>query len=67
MFNITDGMANSLDPDQMLHSAASDKGLHCLVRHNCPIISCKYSNIAINHTLGSEMQTEDKSIVLSTN
>ena len=24
--------ANSVDPDQMLHSAASDLGLHCLQR-----------------------------------
>ena len=24
-------MANSVDPDQMLHSAASDLGLHCLL------------------------------------
>ena len=24
--------ANSADPDQMLHSAASDLGLHCLLR-----------------------------------
>ena len=23
-------MTNSVDPDQMLHSAASDQGLHCL-------------------------------------
>ena len=25
-------VANSVDPDQMLHSAASDLGLHCLQR-----------------------------------
>ena len=25
-------MANSVYPDQMLHSAASDLGLHCLLR-----------------------------------
>ena len=30
------GMANSVDPDQMLHSAASDLGLHCLQRPICP-------------------------------
>ena len=29
-------MANSVDPDQMLHSAASDVGLHCLQRPVCP-------------------------------
>ena len=25
-------VANSVDPDQMLHSAASDLGRHCLLR-----------------------------------
>ena len=29
-------MAHSVDPDQMLHSAASDLGLHCLQRRMCP-------------------------------
>ena len=29
-------MTNSVDPDQMLHSAASDLGLHCLQRPICP-------------------------------
>ena len=29
-------MANRVDPDQMLHSAASDLGLHCLQMPNCP-------------------------------
>ena len=28
-------VANSTDPDQMLHSAASDLGLHCLLRLAC--------------------------------
>ena len=28
-------MTNSVDPDQMLHSVASDLGLHCLKRHIC--------------------------------
>ena len=32
-------MANSVDPDQMLHSAASDLGLHCLLR---PVIQILY-------------------------
>ena len=31
-------MANSVDPDQMPHSAASDLGLHCLQRPVCPNI-----------------------------
>ena len=29
-------MANSVGPDQMPCSAASDQGLHCLQRHICP-------------------------------
>ena len=29
-------MANSVDPDQMPHSVASDLGLHCLPRPICP-------------------------------
>ena len=29
-------MANSVDPDQMPHSVASDLGLHCLQRPICP-------------------------------
>ena len=28
-------MANSVDPDQMPHSVASDLGLHCLLRLAC--------------------------------
>ena len=31
-------MANSLDPDQMPHSAASGLGQHCLLRPVCPIL-----------------------------
>ena len=31
-------VANSVDPDQMLHSATSDLGLHCLFRPVCPNI-----------------------------
>ena len=29
-------VANSVSPDQMPHSVASDLGLHCLHRHDCP-------------------------------
>ena len=29
-------MTNSIDPDQLPHSAASAQGLHCLLRHVCP-------------------------------
>ena len=30
-------MANSVDPDEMPHSAASHLGLHCLLRPVCPV------------------------------
>ena len=33
---ITEQLANSVDPDQTLHSAVSDIGLHCLLRLVCP-------------------------------
>ena len=36
-------MASSADPDQMPRSAASDLGLHCLFRPNCPITWGKYA------------------------
>ena len=29
-------MANSVDPDQMSYSVASDLGVHCLLRHVSP-------------------------------
>ena len=32
VYKIDGWVANSVDPDQMLHSAASDQGLHCLLR-----------------------------------
>ena len=31
-------MANSVDPDQMPHSVASDLGLHCLPKLSLPIL-----------------------------
>ena len=31
-------LANSVDPDQMPHSVASDLGLHCLPKPICPSI-----------------------------
>ena len=41
--SITDGwVANSEDPDQTPHSAASDLSLHCLHRPDCPNTSGKY-------------------------
>ena len=38
VLNITECMANSVDPDQMPHSGASDLGQHCLQRPICPIV-----------------------------
>ena len=35
---IAGGEANGIDPDQMPYSMASDLGLHCLLRHDCPNI-----------------------------
>ena len=37
-------MANSVDPDQMLHSFASDLGLHCLMRPICLNTLGKYGS-----------------------
>ena len=37
-------MANSVDPDQMLHSAAPDLSLHCLHRPVCPVSKGYYGN-----------------------
>ena len=38
-------MANSVDPYQMLYSAASDPGLHCLQRPICLNTKGYYSNL----------------------
>ena len=38
-------MANSVDPDQMPHSVASDLGLHCLLRPVYPNTKARYGNI----------------------
>ena len=35
-------VANSVDPDETPHSAASHLGLYCLLRHVCPNIYGKY-------------------------
>ena len=39
-------MANSVDPDQMQRSVASDEGLHCLPRPVCKNTSDYYNNIS---------------------
>ena len=38
-------MANSVDPDETPHSAASHLGLYCLLRPVCPNIYGKYGNL----------------------
>ena len=37
-------MANSVDPDEMPHSAASHLGLYCLLKPVCPNTYGKYGN-----------------------
>ena len=44
-------MANSVDPDQMLHSAASDLGLHFLQMSICPNAQSYYSKLCHLKTL----------------
>ena len=41
-------MANSVDPDQMPHHAASDLGLHCLLRPVYPNIYGLYIQFGLN-------------------
>ena len=47
-------MANSVDPDQMLQNAASDLGLHCLLRPVCPNMK-GYYGISNRELLSLEM------------
>ena len=42
-------MTNSVGPDQMLHSAASDLGLPCLFRSVCPNTQSHYSTLVLQH------------------
>ena len=42
LLNIAGYVANSVDPDQMLHSAASDQGLYCLLMPIYPSASSYY-------------------------
>ena len=44
-------VSNSVDPDKMPHSAASDLGLHCLFRSVCPNIYCYFTVIHVQLTL----------------
>ena len=55
-FYVSIKLANSVDPDQTPHSAASDLGLHCLLRTVCPIrvnmVFTLYYNYANFQALG---------------
>ena len=42
-------MANSVDPDQMLHSVPSDLGLNCLLRLSVPIL--RVVTVVLQYTL----------------
>ena len=48
--NTASWIANSIDPNQTLHSAASDMDLHCLLRHNCLNFEGKYVRYAFELT-----------------
>ena len=41
-------VANTADPDQMLQNAASDLGLHCLLRPVCPSTQGMYGIVQIS-------------------
>ena len=57
-------MANSVDPDQMLHSAASDLGLHCLLRLASQNTLGKYRSPALQKYVFGHMLTEKAQISL---
>ena len=42
VYQIAEGMANSVDPDQMPNYVASDLGIHCLLKLICPKTKCNY-------------------------
>ena len=44
-------MANSVDPDQTPQNAASDLGLHGLLRPVCPNMWSKYGNLIKSNSL----------------
>ena len=44
---ITGCVANSVDPDETLHSAASHPGLHCLLRPVCLNTYGKYGTASL--------------------
>ena len=60
--NISGRVANGVDPDQMPHSAASDLGLHCLLRHVClnTLGSIQYLLLAFSNTRKISKNLENK-------
>ena len=52
-------MANSVDPDETLHSAASHLGLHCLLRPVCPNTYGKYGNATCVSPTGFCLKTKN--------
>ena len=48
---ITGWVANRVDPDQTPRSAASDQGLHCLLRPVCPNMKNMYDNLIRSNPL----------------
>ena len=58
-------MANSVNPDEMLCSAVSHLGLHCLLRHVCPNNYGKYSSnvCSIHFTWQKAAKVSDQTAV----
>ena len=52
-------MANSVDPDEMLHSVAFHLGLHCLLRHVCPNL---YGKLVMERLFLTEVVFQAKKI-----
>ena len=52
-------MTNSVNPDQMLHSAASDLGVHCLQRLICPNTEGYYSKFTFWVRCGLQWSRSD--------
>ena len=53
-------VANSVDPDEMPHSAVSHLGLYCLLRPVCPNTYGKYGSINMIIILFNFIQTSRK-------
>ena len=64
-------MVNSVDPDQMLHFAASDQGLHCLLGPVCRnmqvnmVLICLFQLKKFNPFLFGDSSEENKKAKIS--